>query len=465
MAPPSAITPPPVEADVNTINGLTKKSESYVKLWQEKVRGGFAPIPVVLEKAHNHILTDVDGKEYIDLITQFAVMNFGHSHPKIVQAVVDQVQKMPLVNTSYINPLYAQFAARITAKFGFDSIATMLSGSEAVESAIKVARKWAYVKKGIPADEAWVLTTDRCYHGITLATMSLSNVKADRKHTPRTDPECRSRSTDFGKHIPHVGPFAPSSGKLIEYGELSVLREAFEQDSHRIAAFLIEPIQGLSGTRIPPPGYLAAVQSLCHAHNILFIVDEVQTGFGRTGTDLAYQHEPGVQPDLVTLGKAVTGGLYPLSAVLGKAHAMDVLAAHEVAGTFAASPVACAAALAVLDVLEDERIAERAQRLGDLLTRTIDRLAPPHVVEHRGRGRGLFQTLVLDETVPGVSARRVAALAALRGVLVGNGADRLRFSPPLTIPEEDLVRAVEVVVQAIRDVGALGEFPGSGFLN
>lgn len=138
---------------------------------------------VVLEKAKNHILVDVDGKEYIDLITQFAVMNFGYSHPKIVQAVVDQVKKLPLVNTGYINPLYAQFAERLTAKFGFDSIATMLSGSEAVESAIKIARKWAYVKKGIQADEAWILTTDRCYHGITLATMSLSNVIADRKYT------------------------------------------------------------------------------------------------------------------------------------------------------------------------------------------------------------------------------------------------------------------------------------------
>ncbi|KAB2573775.1 Ornithine aminotransferase [Lasiodiplodia theobromae] len=449
MAPPSAITPPPTDTNVNTTSGLTKQSSAYVELWQEKVRGGFAPFPVVFEKAHNHMLTDVDGKEYIDLISQFAVTNFGHSHPKIVQAVVEQVQKLPLVNTAYINPLYARFADRITKKFGFDSITTMLSGSEAVESAIKIARKWAYVKKGIPADEAWVLTTDRCYHGITLATMSLSNVIAD----------------NFGEHIPHVGPFSPSTQKLIEYGELDVLRETFEQDGHRIAAFMIEPIQGLSGTRIPPSGYLHAVQSLCHAHNILFICDEVQTGFGRTGTDLAYQSEPGVQPDLVTLGKAVTGGMYPLSVVMGKAHAMDVLDKYEVAGTFAAAPPACAAALAVLDVLEEEGIAERAQRLGEVLTKTIDGLAPPYVVEHRGRGRGLFQTLVLDESVPGVTARRVAALAALRGVLVGNGADRLRFSPPLTIPEEDLVRAVGVVVQAIRDVEGLGEFPGSELLN
>ncbi|KAL1617033.1 hypothetical protein SLS54_008028 [Diplodia seriata] len=450
MAPPSATSPPPVEANVNTTSGLTKQSAAYVKLWQEKIRGGFAPFPVVLEKANNHILTDVDGKEYIDLITQFAVMNFGYSHPKIVQAVVDQVQKLPLVNTGYINPLYARFAERITAKFGFDSIATMLSGSEAVDAAIKTARKWAYVKKGIPADEAWVLTTDRCYHGITLTTMSLSNVIAD----------------NFGKHLPHVGPFAPTSKKLIEYGDVAVLRETFERDGHRIAAFMIEPIQGLSGTRIPPPGYLHAVQELCHAHTILFIVDEVQTGYGRTGTDLAYQHEPLVQPDLVTLGKAVTGGMYPMSVLMGKAHVMDVLTKYEIASTFGGSPVACAAALATLDVLEEEGIAGRAQALGEVLAGVLEEArASGWVVEHRGRGRGLFQTLVLDESRPGVSARRVAALAALRGVLVGCGGDRLRFSPPLTIPEEDLVRAARVVVQAIADVEGLGEFPGSEYLN
>lgn len=218
-------------------------------------------------------------------------------------------------------------------------------------------------------------------------------------------------------------------------------------------------------TRIHPQGHLSAVQDLCDAHDILFICDEVQTGYGRTGTDLAYQAEPGVQPDLVTLGKAVTGGMYPMSVIMGKAHVMDVVAKYEVAGTFAASPVACAAALAALDALEEEKIAESAQMLGEDLTRTIDELAPPYVTDHRGRGRGLFQTLVLDESKPGVTARRVAALAALRSVLVGNGANRLRFSPPLTIPKEDLIKAVKVVVQAIKDVETLGDFPSSDFLN
>jgi ornithine--oxo-acid transaminase len=208
------------------------------------------------------------------------------------------------------------------------------------------------------------------------------------------------------------------------------------------------------------------VQDLCHKHNILFICDEVQTGYGRTGTDLAFQHEPGVKPDLVVLGKAVTGGIYPMSVVLGKKHVMDLVKTFDVAGTFAGSPIACAAALAAVDVLEEECIAERAQRLGETFASAIDQADLPYVVEHRGRGRGMFQTFVVDETIsPKITARRIAALCALRGVLVGNGANRLRFSPPLVISEADLLRAVQVIQSAFRDVADLGDFPGSDILN
>ncbi|KAF7548940.1 hypothetical protein G7Z17_g6726 [Cylindrodendrum hubeiense] len=454
MAPSAAgITPVEGIVNINTVDGLTKNT--LLTYFTQ----------VVIDKAENHLVTDVDGRQYIDFISQMAVMNYGYSNPRIVKAVVEQVQKITLVNTAFINPLYAQFADRITKKFGFDSIATMLSGSEAVESAIKVVRKWAYVNKGVDPDEAWILTTDHCYHGITLATMSLSNVVADSERTPvRFMQSVLISSLDFGKHLPHVGPLSPSTGKLIAFGELDVLRETFELDGHMIAAFMIEPIQGLAGTRIPHKGYLRAVQDLCHKHNVLFVCDEVQTGFGRTGFDLAFQAED-VKPDLVALGKAVTGGMYPMSVLMGKAHVMDVISKYEIAGTYSASPVACAAALASLDILEEEKISDRSQRLGELLTKTIDELAPPYVLDHRGRGRGLFQTLVLDESKPGVTARRVGALAALRGVLIGIGANRLRFSPPLTIPEDDLVKAITIIVQCIKDVEKLGDFPGSDYLN
>ncbi|KAH7275473.1 pyridoxal phosphate-dependent transferase [Fusarium solani] len=383
---------------------------------------------VAVESAQDHIITDVDGKKYIDFISQFAVMNFGYSHPKIAKAAAEQIQKMPLVGTAYISPLYA-------------------NGSEAVESAVKIARKWAYTKKGISEGEAWILTTDQCYHGLTLATMPLSTVVAK----------------NFGQHVPNVGPYAPTSGKLIQYGDVEVLEETFKQDGHKIAAFLVEAVQGWAGTRFPPKGYLKAVQDLCNKYNVLFICDEIQSGYGRTGRDLAYQHEEGVHPDLVTLGKAVTGGFYPMSVIMGKKDVMDVLGKNEVLSTFGAAPVACAAAIASLEVLEEEKISERSQHLGKLLAKTVKKLSPPHVKELRGGA--LFQSLVLDESVPGVTARRVAALAALRGVLVGIGAGRLRFSPPITITEEDLVKAIEIVVQALKDVTALGDFPGSDFIN
>ncbi|KAM5348242.1 hypothetical protein ACJ41O_008066 [Fusarium nematophilum] len=446
MAPSADI---PEASNRNNTSGLvlSKQTSHYLEQWKKHTRSGFAAFPVVVESAKDHIITDVDGKKYIDFISQYAALNFGYSHPRIAKAAADQMYKMPMLGTAYISPLYAQFADRITKKFGFDSIVTMISGSEAVEAALKIARKWAYTKKNIPEDEAWVLTTDQCYHGLTLATMPLSTVVAK----------------NFGQHVPNVGPFAPTSGKPISYGDVDILSETFKQDGHRIAAFIVEPVQGWAGTRFPPKGYLKAVQDLCKQHNILFICDEIQSGYGRTGKDLAYQHAEGVQPDMVTLGKAVAGGFYPMSVVMGKKHVMDVLAKGEVVSTFGASPVACAAALASLDVLEEEKISERSQRLGNLLTKTIKELAPPHVLELRGGG--LFQTLVVDESTPGVTARRVAALATLRGVLVGNGFNRLRFSPPLTITEEDLVQAARIIVQALKDVDTMGEFPGSDFIN
>ncbi|KAL6884446.1 pyridoxal phosphate-dependent transferase [Trichoderma evansii] len=426
---------------------LSEATAHYVELRRRHVRGGFPAFPVAVESAKDHTITDVDGKIYIDFITQFAVMNFGYSHPKIVKAAADQLYKMPLCGTAYISPIYAEFAQRLTKKFGYDAIVTMLSGSEAVESAIKIARKWAYTKKNIPENEAWVITCDQCYHGLTLATMPLATVVAK----------------NFGEHLPRVGPRAPTGGKLIQYGDLDGLTEVFEKDGQKIAAFIVEPVQGWAGTRFPPKGYLKGVQDLCKKHNVLLIADEVQAGFGRTGKDLSYQHEAGVQPDLVTLGKAVTGGFYPMSVVMGKKEVMDCLEKGEILSTFGGCPIASAAAIATLDVLEEENISERSHRLGELLTKTLEDLAPPYILEHRGGG--LFHTLVLDESKPGVTARRVAALATMRGVLVGCGFNRLRLSPPLTITEDDLVKGIEIIAQALRDVEAMGDFPGSTFIN
>ncbi|KAI6750470.1 hypothetical protein HG530_014751 [Fusarium avenaceum] len=426
---------------------LSEKTQTYVNDWSQYVRGGFPTLPIAVESADGHIITDVDGKQYIDFIGQFAVMNFGYSNPKIAKAAIDQAIKLPLTGTYHISPLYTEFAKRVTKKFGFDSIVTMLSGSEAVESAVKIARKWAYKHKGIPQDKAHVLTVDQCYHGLTLSTMPMATIAADH----------------FGQHLPNVGPYAPTSGKLVPFGDIEALKECFEQDGHNLAAFIVEPVQGWAGTIVSPPGYLKAAQELCIKHNVLMVCDEIQAGYGRTGKDLSFQHEPELKPDMVILGKAVTGGYYPMSVVMGKKRVMDLIQKNEILSTFGASPIACAAALASLDVLEEEKISERSERLGEVLRKTMKSLNPPHVKELRGPG--LFQSLVLDCAVPGVTPRRVSALAMHRGVLVGIGADRLRFSPPLTISEEDLVKALEIVVQALKDVTTMGNFPGSEFMN
>ncbi|KIL92338.1 hypothetical protein FAVG1_04748 [Fusarium avenaceum] len=403
---------------------LSEKTQTYVNDWSQYVRGGFPTLPIAVESADGHIITDVDGKQYIDFIGQFAVMNFGYSNPKIAKAAIDQAIKLPLTGTYHISPLYTEFAKRVTKKFGFDSIVTMLSGSEAVESAVKIARKWAYKHKGIPQDKAHVLTVDQCYHGLTLSTMPMATIAADH----------------FGQHLPNVGPYAPTSGKLVPFGDIEALKECFEQDGHNLAAFIVEPVQGWAGTIVSPPGYLKAAQELCIKHNVLML-----------------------KPDMVILGKAVTGCYYPMSVVMGKKRVMDLIQKNEILSTFGASPIACAAALASLDVLEEEKISERSERLGEVLRKTMKSLNPPHVKELRGPG--LFQSLVLDCAVPGVTPRRVSALAMHRGVLVGIGADRLRFSPPLTISEEDLVKALEIVVQALKDVTTMGNFPGSEFMN
>ncbi|RBR06040.1 hypothetical protein FVER53590_06515 [Fusarium verticillioides] len=445
---PSATSPRLPTSKLNITPVLSEKTARHVETWSKHIRGGFPTLPVAVESAKGHTVVDVDGKEYIDFIGQFAVMNFGYSHPKIAKAAADQVYKMPLSGTAYISPLYVEFAERLTKKFGFDSIATMLSGSEAVESAVKIARKWAYLKKGIPQDQAHVLTFP-------------TNVSFTSPNSQL--PVLKLMERRFRTTSPNIGSYAPTSGKLIPFGDLRSFEKVFEEDGERIAALFVEPVQGWAGTIVPPKGYLKGAQGLCRKHNVLLIYDEIQAGYGRTGKDLSFHHEPELEPDMVTMAKGITGGYYPMSVIMGKKHVMDLLSKNEVLSTFGASPIALSAALATLDVLEDEKISERSERLGRVLEKTIKELNPPHVKELRGIA--LFQSLVLDQSEPGVTPRRVQALAAHHGVLVGIGADRLRFSPPLTITEEDLVKALHVIAQCLEEVTALGDFAGSEFLS
>ncbi|KAK4941196.1 ornithine aminotransferase [Elasticomyces elasticus] len=318
----------------------------------------------------------------------------------------------------------------------------MTSGAEAVDAAIKIARKWAFFVKGIRDGSAHILTATACYHGVTLSTVSMASKKAEH----------------FSTYLPNVGSTAPS-GTVVRYGEIDDLRKAFTEDGPRIAAFMIEPIQGSAGIVVPPAGYIKEVAELCKEHNVLFIADEIQTGFGRTGTNLCHQHD-GVKADLVVLGKALSGGLYPMSGVMGPSRVMDIISPFEIGTTMANNPPGCAAALAALDVLVDEKLADRADRLGKLLLERLRSYDLPYVVEFSGRG--LFLAMVIEAKPPKVTGRRIAALLAQRGVLVSSNTagTRIRICPPLTISEEDLMRGADVVAAVFAEIEDVGDIPG-----
>ncbi|RMJ17092.1 hypothetical protein CDV36_003251 [Fusarium kuroshium] len=406
------------------------------------VAGGFAPLPIALTRAQGSIAYDVDGKEYIDFLSMIAVTNMGHGHPKIVKAAVEALQTGATINLVAQNPHYGQLARRITQMFNYDRFVALTSGGEAVDAAMKMARKWGYLVKGIPMGKCCILSASRCYHGVGLSNLSLFSFKS-------------SLFEPFNPNNGHISP----SGHEVRFGCLEDLKKAFEADAENIAAFIIEPIQGASGVIVPPEDYLPGVAKLCKQYDVLLIIDEIQTGLGRCGYPL-YQMKYGIQADLVVLGKALSGGLSPMSGVLGYNAVMELLDPAEVGSTMAANPPGCAAALAALNVLVDEELSVRAREMGELMISTIKAMNPPHVIEYTGDG--LLRAIVITEKEPWVTARRLGALLVQRG-LIANGmkGGRIRLCPPLNIDRELLIRGAEMVAQALIDLENVpGELPG-----
>ncbi|KAK6368218.1 ornithine aminotransferase [Exophiala oligosperma] len=421
---------------------VSEKTRAVVSSYEEHVAGGFGPLPVALVRAQNATAWDVDGKQYLDFLSMFSVVNMGHGHPRIVSAAVKAVQEAAVVNIAFLNPLYAKLATRLWEIFGYDKFVGMTSGAEAIDAAVKIARKWAYFKRGITDGTAHILTATACYHGQSMSTASMAS----------------KRSPYFNQYLPNVGSTSPS-GVLVRYGVIEDLRKALNKDADKIVAFMIEPIQGSAGIVVPPQGYIEEVAALCAQHNVLFIADEIQSGLGRTGANLCHQRN-GARADLVVLGKALSGGLYPVSGVMGNSAVMDIVGPFEIGTTMANNPPGCAAALAALDVLLEESLSERANRLGKML---IDRLKSynlPHVLEFSGSG--LFWAVVIDQKPPKITGRRIAALLAHRGLLASCTAvgDRLRLCPPLTISEEELMKGAEIVAQVFAEVEHAGYIAG-----
>src|SRR5690606_20849559 len=319
----------------------TMNSSDYIQLEEKYGAHNYHPLPVVLDRGEGVYVWDVEGKKYFDFLSAYSAVNQGHSHPKIMEALVNQASKLALTSRAFYNSKLGEYEKKITELFGFDKVLPMNSGAEAVETAVKIARKWSYEVKGIAENKAQIIVCDNNFHGRTTTIVSFSN-----------DPDA---STNYG-------PFTPGFVR-IPYNSLEALEQILQDQSATTAAFLVEPIQGEAGVYVPDAGYLKGALELCKKYNVLFIADEVQTGIARTGQLIACHHE-GVQPDILILGKALSGGMYPVSAVLADDHSMNVIKPGQHGSTFGGNPMACAVAMAALDVVADEGLSERAEKLG-----------------------------------------------------------------------------------------------------
>ena len=380
----------------------------------------YAPMPVTLVRGKGVYLWDENGRRYIDMMGAYSAASFGHCHPRLVQALTDQARQLDTVSRAYFSDRLGAFLGRACALTGMDQALPMNSGAEAVETALKAARKWAYTVKRVPADRAEIIVCDGNFHGRTIAIVGFSSV-----------PQYRDG----------FGPF-PAGFRSVPFGDAAALRAAITPNT---AAFLVEPIQGEGGINVPPPGYLAEVARICREQNVLLICDEIQSGLGRTGKLLACQHD-GVKPDAVTLGKALGGGLLPVSLFLARRDVMQVFKPGDHGSTFGGNPIAAAVGLAALNTLIEENLIERSARLGAHLLARLRAIRNPIIREVRGRG--LFAGVELERDL--ASAATVARRLLQAGVLTKDThRNTVRFAPPLVIEESEIDWAVDRVAEVL----------------
>ncbi|MFC7526571.1 ornithine--oxo-acid transaminase [Parapedobacter sp. GCM10030251] len=382
----------------------------------------YHPLPVVLERGEGVYLWDVEGKRYYDFLSGYSAVNQGHCHPKIVKALVDQAQKLTLTSRAFHADLLGEYAEYITRYFGYQKALPMNSGVEAVETALKLARRWGYDKKGIPANQAKIITVEGNFHGRTLNVVSFS-----------TDPSSRDG----------FGPFMPGY-EVIPYNNLSALEAALSDPT--VAGFLVEPIQGEAGVYVPEDGYLARAYELCKRSNVLFIGDEIQTGLARTGKMLACDHE-NVRPDILILGKALSGGMLPISAVLADDEVMLCIRPGEHGSTYGGNPLACKVAMAALDVIKAESLADRAQELGIYFRKQLQQLNHPNILEIRGKG--LLNAIVIRHGNPDAAWQLCLALRNHGLLAKPTHGDKIRFAPPLVITKEQLDDGIRIISESL----------------
>ncbi len=406
---------------------LSSKAKTFIDLEEQYGAHNYHSLPVVLSRGKGCYLWDVDGKKYFDFLSAYSAVNQGHCHPKIVEALTEQAERLCLTSRAFYNDALGPYEQYIHDFFGYDKVLPMNSGAEAVETALKLARKWCYLKKGIPENQALIIGCEGNFHGRTVTIVSLS-----------TDPDAR---TDYGPYTPGI--------EVIPYNNVAALAALLETKGDIIAAFLVEPIQGEAGVNVPDEGYLKACYDLCKQHNVLFIADEVQTGIARTGKMLCCDHE-GVRPDIVILGKAISGGVLPVSAVLADDEVMLTIRPGEHGSTFGGFPLACRVATAALKVVKEEKLAERAEYLGKIFREEIARIESPFIRQIRGKG---LLNAVIIEPHNGKEAWDVCLTMAENGLLAKPTHNHIiRFAPPLVITEAELRAAIAIIRNSIRSL-------------
>ena len=405
----------------------TKNAQYYIDLEDKHGAHNYHPLPVVLEKGEGVYVWDVEGKQYFDFLSAYSAVNQGHSHPKIVKALTEQAHKLSLTSRAFYNSNLGEYEKKITSLFGFDKVLPMNSGAEAVETAIKLARKWSYEVKGIKDGYAKIIVCENNFHGRTTTIVSFSNDKDAHNN---------------------YGPFTPGFLR-IPYNDIEALAKVLEDEAEHIAAFLVEPIQGEAGVYVPDEGYLKNASELCKKHNVLFVADEVQTGIARTGKLIACHHE-NVQPDILVLGKALSGGMYPVSAVLANDNIMKVIHPGQHGSTFGGNPLACAVAVAALDVVEEEQLSERAEELGKFFRAEIQKIIAKTDLIYHVRGKGLLNAILVNDTPESPTAWNLCMQFAENGLLAKpTHGNIIRLAPPLVITKEQLLECVAIIEKVI----------------
>ncbi|WP_291119697.1 ornithine--oxo-acid transaminase [Flavobacterium sp. UBA6135] len=415
-------------------------SNELISLENQYGAHNYHPLPVVLNRGEGVFVWDVEGKKYYDFLSAYSAVNQGHCHPKIINALVNQAQTLTLTSRAFYNDKLGKYEQFITELFGFDKVLPMNTGAEAVETAIKICRKWAYEKKGIPEHEAIIVVCENNFHGRTTTIISFSNDENARKN---------------------FGPYTAGFVK-IAYDDVAAFKTLLES-SKNIAGILVEPIQGEAGVYVPSNDYLMQIKELCNQHNVLFIADEIQTGIARTGSLLAVcgdcsceaqceRQDTYATPDILILGKAVSGGVYPVSAVLANDAIMNVIKPGQHGSTFGGNPLAAAVATAALEVVADEKLAQNARRLGKLFRAKLNDYIQSSSIVSLVRGKGLLNAIVINDSEDSSTAWDICMKLAENGLLAKpTHGNIIRFAPPLVMTEEQLLDCVSIIIQTLKD--------------